>query len=68
MAAVEILQDLVQQIALDAAGALFPEVMVWITDWNLGVKGLLQLAGVIASSEAKQALSSLVRPSSTGEK
>ena len=28
----------------------------------LGVKGLLQLAGVIASSEAKQALSSLVRP------
>jgi digeranylgeranylglycerophospholipid reductase len=29
----------------------------------LGVKGLLQLAGVIASSEAKQALSSLVRPS-----
>jgi len=29
----------------------------------LGIKGLLQLAGVIASSEAKQALSSLVRPS-----
>ena len=34
----------------------------------LGVKGLLQLAGVIASSEARQALSSLVRPSSSGEK
>jgi geranylgeranyl reductase family protein len=34
----------------------------------LGVKGLLQLAGVIASSEAKQALSSLVRPYGAGEK
>jgi digeranylgeranylglycerophospholipid reductase len=30
----------------------------------LGVKGLLQLAGVLVSSEAKSALSSLVRPSS----
>ncbi len=30
----------------------------------LGVKGLLQLAGVLVSSEAKNALSSLVRPSS----
>jgi digeranylgeranylglycerophospholipid reductase len=29
----------------------------------LGVKGLLQLAGVLVSSEAKQAVSSLVRPS-----
>jgi geranylgeranyl reductase family protein len=34
----------------------------------LGVKGLLQLAGVLASSEAKQAVSSLVRPSSSKEK
>jgi digeranylgeranylglycerophospholipid reductase len=33
----------------------------------LGVKGLLQLAGVLVSSEAKQALSSLVRPSGSGE-
>ena len=30
----------------------------------LGVKGLLQLAGVLVSSEAKQTLSSLVRPGS----
>jgi digeranylgeranylglycerophospholipid reductase len=30
----------------------------------LGVKGLLQLAGVLVSSEAKQAVASLVRPSS----
>ena len=34
----------------------------------LGVKGLLQLAGVLVSSEAKQAVSSLVRPSSSKEK
>jgi len=34
----------------------------------LGVKGLLQLAGVLVSSEAKQALSSLVRTSSSGKK
>jgi len=34
----------------------------------LGVKGLLQLAGVVASSEAKQAISSLVRPSGGGER
>lgn len=33
----------------------------------LGVKGLLQLAGVLVSSEAKQALSSLVRPSNSSE-
>ena len=33
----------------------------------LGVKGLLQLAGVLVSSEAKQALSSLVRPSGSRE-
>lgn len=32
----------------------------------LGVKGLLQLAGVLVSSEAKQAVSSLVRPSKSG--
>jgi digeranylgeranylglycerophospholipid reductase len=34
----------------------------------LGVTGLLQLAGVLVSSEAKSALSSLVRPSSPTEK
>jgi len=34
----------------------------------LGVKGLLQLAGVLVSSEAKQAVSSLVRPSGSKEK
>ena len=34
----------------------------------LGVKGLLQLAGVIASSETKQAITSLVRPSSSRKK
>ena len=33
----------------------------------LGVKGLLQLAGVLVSSEAKQAVSSLIRPSSSRE-
>jgi len=33
----------------------------------LGVAGLLQLAGVLVSSEAKQALSSLVRPSGSRE-
>jgi digeranylgeranylglycerophospholipid reductase len=33
----------------------------------LGVKGLLQLAGVIASSETKQAITSLIRPSSPGK-
>jgi digeranylgeranylglycerophospholipid reductase len=33
----------------------------------LGVQGLLQLAGVLVSSEAKQALSSLVRASSASE-
>jgi flavin-dependent dehydrogenase len=33
----------------------------------LGVKGLLQLAGVLVSSEAKQAVSSLVRPSGSRE-
>ena len=33
----------------------------------LGVKGLLQLAGVLVSSEAKQAISSLVRPSGSNE-
>ena len=33
----------------------------------LGVKGLLQLAGVLVSSEAKQAVASLVRPSAQGE-
>jgi len=33
----------------------------------LGVKGLLQLAGVLVSSEAKQAVSSLVRPSGSSE-
>jgi geranylgeranyl reductase family protein len=33
----------------------------------LGVKGLLQLAGVLVSSEAKQALSALVRPSGPRE-
>ncbi len=33
----------------------------------LGVKGLLQLAGVLVSSEAKQAVSSLVRPSGQKE-
>ena len=33
----------------------------------LGVKGLLQLAGVLVSSEAKQTLSSLVRPSGSRE-
>ena len=32
----------------------------------LGVKGLLQLAGVLVSSEAKQAVASLVRPSERG--
>lgn len=34
----------------------------------LGVKGLLQLAGVLVSSEAKQTLASLVRPSSRSKK
>jgi digeranylgeranylglycerophospholipid reductase len=34
----------------------------------LGVTGLLQLAGVIASSEAKQAISALVRPSGPGKR
>jgi len=33
----------------------------------LGVTGLLQLAGVLVSSEAKQAVASLVRPSSSKE-
>ena len=33
----------------------------------LGVTGLLQLAGVLVSSEAKQAVASLVRPSSSRE-
>jgi digeranylgeranylglycerophospholipid reductase len=33
----------------------------------LGVKGLLQLAGVLVSSEAKSTLSSLVRPSSVAD-